>query len=61
MGRQRRSEILRKAAETESLIDSQEDEVLQVKSVKVSEIFFFFLFMYYITFLRPIQGLFDDL
>ena len=49
VGRQRRSEIMRKAAETESLIDSQEDDMLQVKSVKVSGIFVFFLFMYYIS------------
>ena len=42
VGRQRRSKIMRRAVETESLIDSQEDEVIQVKSVKVSGNFLFF-------------------
>lgn len=40
VGRQRRSKIMRRVVETESLIDSQEEEIIQVKSLKVSEIFF---------------------
>ena len=36
VGRERRSKIMRRAAEQESLIDSQEEDVFEVKIVKVS-------------------------
>ena len=36
IGRQRRYEVLKRAAETESLIDSAEEKPFEVKSIQVS-------------------------
>ena len=46
ISRQRRYEIMRRAAETESLIDSTEDKPIEVKNVKV-EVFYFSLTKFY--------------